>query len=395
MITALIPLPNFALPPGLNSTTTFVSNCSDLYEDDVAMYKRGRLVNLNRQPALYKYKIIMSEAFNDLLKTKEFLRHPDLCMSESEIVFVSTEPIDLLTYECNPYAVIYPLYGKVGGQTYVFAKSVERLMKLMDFYSTAEILTPMEFIQEKVALFGGITPAETGCVTDYAPVYWKISMEEAVNTIMNANSVHDFSGKENVLNEMITPLFWIPDMFPQMFQLASEAVSWNILKMYMNAFADRTNNVRCNVLSSMNMWPSLYQHLSENGRIFTTPYNTLTARMDLLVYYAHAIGSDFFVTVDLSNDHFDVPDLYMQRIEVNGTFSVGGPQRSGLIKEFVRQICQAVDNAWAGNKVRIHKSCMEDVVVLDANTQEILMYIDLVWWTIAASNGLIDRVAKE
>ena len=385
MITALIPLPNFLVPPGpFSDTPTIVSNCSDEYEDDVAHYQRGLTITIPKPPQLYKYRIVITETLGDLLGSKNFLHNPSSCMSESEIIFISTAPINLETYECNPYNVIYPLYGRACGMTVLFTKSIERLLNLADFYAESELITPIEFIQEKMTMLGGILQAgDTEIITGYSPVAWKHSMEEIVNLL------------QVDLDATVSELVWIPSMFPPLFRLASEAVSWQSLKMYVNGFADKTNNVRNGVVGSMIRWGDIQNRLISQGRLFTVPYNTLSARMDLLVYYAHLIGPDFFVTVDMADDHFDIPDLYLQRISLDMNFEIGGMQRSENIKQFVRLLCQATDNPWAGSKVRIHKSCMEDIVVYDANTQEILLYLDLVWWTVAASNGLINRTAKE
>ena len=386
MITALIPLPNFLIPPRGDMTTTVSSPRDTEFQDDVAMYSRARPVHIGRQPLFYKYKLVISEVCNELQTTPQFLHNPMTCMSESEIVFVSTQPINLDTYECDPYAVIYPLYGRTCGQVLLFSKSIDRFLKLVDFYNEEEVITPFEFIQEKTAMYGGILSAgDDWEFLPYAPISWNISLRDIVEIIQN---------KSGDINAIMAKVAYHRSMFSDLFILVSNAVSWQTLKMYVNSFADKTNNVRNGVVGSMCRWDELYNYLVTNGRIMTQPYSW-SARMDLLVHFAHLIGPDFFVTVDMSNDHFDIPDMYMHRIQLQSNFVVGNAQRSGHIKQFVTLLCNALDNPWRGNKVRIHKSCMEDIVVYDAVTNEILLYMDLVWFTLASSNGLINRTVKE
>lgn len=385
MITALIPLPNFLLPPSISDTTIINSPSNIEYETEVASYSRGRSIYINRSPVFYKYKIILSEVIPELQNTKEFLHNPSQFVSESEVVFISTTPIDLDTYETNPYGVIYPLYGKTGGITVVFPKSIERFLKLANFYDDTELMSPIDFIEEQQALYGGLFPAEQEFLSSIAPLAWGIGLQEAAGIIQTDRQQVD---------ALIAKSAYHYSIFPRMFLLASNAVSWQELKMYVNGFADKTNNVRNGVVGSMIRWEELYNHLVYNGRILTRPYY-FDARMDLVVYYAHLIGDDFVATVDMSNDHFDIPDMYLNRIQLDGQFEMFGSQRSGHIKEFVRALCKAVDNPWAGNKIRIHKSCMEDIIVYDAETNEILLYLDLTWFTISAASGLINRVTME
>ena len=383
MITALIPLPNFLLPPRPDQTTVITIPHGVEYEDDMASYERARNIHISQRPSMYKYKLVITEVFNDLQKTTQFLHNPSQCMSESEIVFLSNSPINLDTYECNPYGVIYPLYGRCCGNVMLFTKSIERFLALDNFYEESELITPLDFIQEKQALYGGMLDDLTEFLP-YSPISWNISLEEVVNMIHN---------KED-LSPMIAKIAFHRSMFSDLFLLAAESVSWQTLKMYVNGFADKTNNVRNGVIGSMDRWGMLYDSLTYAGRIMTQPYS-FNGRLDLLIHYAHLIGPDFYVVVDMKNDHFEIPDMYLHRINLDTNFVIGDAQRSEHVKQFVRHLCTSLDNPWYGNKVRIHKSCMEDIVVYDEDTNEILLYMDLVWFTIAASNGLINRTAKE
>ena len=385
MITALIPLPNFLLPPSISDTTIINSPTNVEYETEAASYSRGRSVYINRSPVFYKYKIVLSEVIPELQNTKEFLHNPSQFVSKSEVVFISTTPIDLDTYETSQFGVIYPLYGKTGGITVTFPKSIERFLKLANFYDDTELMSPIDFIEELQALYGGLFPAEQEFMSTIAPLGWNIGLQEAAAIVQ--------SDRQQV-DALIAKSAYHYSIFPRMFLIVSNAVSWQELKLYMNGFADKTNNVRNGVVGSMIRWEELYNHLVSNGRILTRPYY-FDARMDLVVYYAHLIGDDFVATVDMSNDHFDIPDMYLNRIQLNGQFKMFGSQRSEHIKEFVRALFKAVDNPWVGNKIRIHRSCMEDIIVYDVETNEILLYLDLTWFTISAASGLINRVTME
>lgn len=248
----------------------------------------------------------------------------------------------------------------------------------------SEVISPLQFIT-------ALQPDCTGVPLDRdffayraPPIFWRYSFEDAVNAVSG-----DIDSVDNMVAELLNP----SAMFPRAFMVVASALSWQPLKMYVNAFADRTNNARNAILGSMPSWPSIYLRLAMAGKMLMTPARE--SRMDLLVHYAQIIGDDFFVNVDMSDVYFDIPDMYLHRVALAVQFEIAAPQRSERIKEFVRLLYQAAGRPWAGRKLNIHKSYAEDIMVTDVETGELLMYVDLVWWTIACSNSLINQFPKE
>ena len=380
MISAVIPLPNFLT----QRPNILMAPRSDTYEDSDYLFTRTRSLTL-RTNSLFKYKLVLSEVMPSLMGSKQFLRNPNSCLAATEIVLLSTSPIDINTYESDPYGIIYPIYGKCCGQTFVFPTSIQRLMIFLAGGETySEIISPLQFITSMMPECTGIPIDENFFAYRAPPLFWKYSFEDAISFMRG-----DAEGIDCVISELLNP----SAMFPKFFMIVASALSWQPLKMYVNAFADRTDNARNAMVGTMPYWPSIYLRLARAGRMLMTPDQH--ARMDLLIHYAQTIGDDFFVVVDMSEKYFDIPDMYLSRVSLSVNFEVAMPQRSERIKEFVRLLYQAVGRPWAGRKLHIHKTYAEDIIVKDVNTDEILLYVDLVWWTIACGNSLINQIPKE
>ena len=382
MITALIPLPNFMLPSSSANIVRGSVN-AETFDDGMNSYIRGRDIYFGEGATWHKYKITIREPYQELMENaKNFLHNQAMFAMESDIVFVTNRPINLDTYESDPHGIIYPVYGKSCGGTYVFPRAIERFLRSLSFDMDKELITPLDLLEEKYAqTMGHLLDLDSSFFAKgFAPVYCSMSLCDMCTNL-------DSSSLITVTNEQLLSR----SLFSETFLWMADAVSWQMLKPYVNMFTDRTNNVRNGAVGYMFNWKKMASDLNRQLVVLSCP-DPVSSCMSQLIYYAHKIGDDFFVDVDTSDPAWEVPDMYLHRVDIQSSFVVGEAQRNEEIKLFVMLLSRAVGHAWAGKKIHIHRSCMEDITVTDIATGNILVYIDLVWWTVAASNSLIDRI---
>lgn len=389
MITAVIPLPSFPHP--------FLEHQRTEFYGSNAIYTTGRSLNLGGVQ-WYKYKLILTEVNEELRRDhpEVFLARPQEFTSVSEVVIVCRRPIDLNTYKSDPTDQIFPLYGRVCGMTYIFLEPVAKFLSAIGDVC-GELITPAGFLNEQCGYFGGhplyqcenesaATRAWYEKSEVIAPAFIQETLEEMTNEIADdPNKVSNWTSYISIA--AILP----PDMLRVI-----RATTWFELAPYVNVFADRTNNVRNNALTmyTSGVWNEMFSSFT-NGVLMTGCVEWSWNAFSML-FAMDKLGYDFYINVDYTDASSAlVGDVYLHEVDTRSIFRVEEATRSSLAHAFASYLLAPIRNKCCGRKIHIHKSCMEDITVTDLDTNEVLLYVDLVWWTLAANNGLITRYPYE
>jgi len=394
MITAVIPLPNF--------TQAFLDNTDQLlgidpidgFDSGAASYSVGREFSLGVR-RWFKYKLVMQDTFNDLKdQAKMFLSDPNACMSESEIVIVSSTEINLDNYDTHYSNVIYPIYGHCCGMTVLFTKSIERLLRTNDFYAAGEIISPLDFLSENYTLNTGHPPPDVFLTegielakSGFSPADVDYSLEQMNNMV--SGRIRDMENNVK-LAALVNKFATINNIavYPDTFLKVAHAVSWGEIQPYINEFLDKTDNVRNAVVASMKNWDEVCNKVVSSYALCIHPTNTYFMGKMIAMFLQQY--DDFYFDVDMNDPHPTIPDTYVTHVYTDTQFNKSMPSVSPVAKDLLHLYLKCI-GLGNGKKVRVHRSCMEDVSITDLETGDVYGYIDLVWWIMASSHGLIDR----
>ena len=388
MITAVIPLPSFPHP--------FLEQQRMDFCGPNAIYTTGRSLNLGGVH-WYKYKLILTEVNEELRRDhpEMFLSRPQEFTSVTEVVIVCRQPIDLNTYKSDPTDQIFPLYGRICGLTYIFLEPVARFLSTIGEVF-GELITPAGFLNEQCGYFGGRPlyqlENESDAVNAWYRKYEAIApafVQETLEEI--SNEVADDPSLRHKVNKWASYIS-LAEIMPKDMLRVIRATTWFELVPYVNVFADKTNNVRNNALQmyTSGVWSELFSRFTNDVLMTGCPEWSWNAPR--MLFAMERLGYDFYINVDYTNASSAlVGDVYIHEVDTGSIFHVEEAARSSMAHAFASYLLAPIRNKCFGRKIHIHKSCMEDITVTDLDTNEVLLYVDLVWWTMAANNGLITR----
>lgn len=404
MITAIVPLPNFHASSFLGGCiygqmSRFFTSESDgflPFDLDVSI---GR--NLPFIKKLYKYKIYIAENIDELLKSSPalILHNPYGAAVNSEIIFISETPIDMVNLSFDQNGRIYPIYGKYGnGDTILFVPNINRLLTEQFCYTQArdQVLSVATFLDYLDSLafhssaFPPTGPRNFGPRGGVISEFSRIGFSTPLSVLLDPKD-------ETIYGELVTKFAVFDQQVSREFYSFAKCTSFGQMIPYINSQTNNMNEVRSAALGACLGWDELGEKLSENGLLFTeSPDIKHPMQFDAFssvgrfISLLDKVGQEDFV-FDIRADERNISDMYMIQIDAEKCFE----RQSARLPSWYdlgTAACDAFElTAQFGVKdLQVHKSCIEDISITDKHTGELLLYVDLVWWTIACAEGLVN-----
>lgn len=298
---------------------------------------------------------------------------------------------------------IYPLYGKIYQRHILFTQRINQFFQATSCCSCSphtsnQVMSTMDFINSIDHAIGanGEPTLKVGMDGDFpgaSPIIRNDPLMEIMNELLTdlqfSNPWGNLSQQFRITQEMIPP---------EIAMVIQGATQSTDLLRFDSPTRRVKSDVQIAVEFSRENWEETSRRIHDDNAVLSqTTDNILpctpedNSRMGLVLgSIADIPAEDFWF--DVRSSLMDTSDFYIKKINPYTGFSRTTERLHGW-DTLVHNLIYAVDllGKFPGTVMVAHKSCLEDLTVYDRRTNKILLYIDLVWWTLASANGLINK----
>ena len=288
----------------------------------------------------------------------------------------------------------FPIYMHIGGTCVLFVDAINKLFRrapalISSQPETSDVISPAELI---------LTVAELSCMdvpcnqvlTDLAYIRRDDSV---VSLIMNSTvDMMSSSTGEAMVNRYMLTVHNTPNLVQQIRKIRCIGH----LRLFMNPYGSVPSDIAAVCMMNTARFDEIAQHLQKQDAlpVFSQEINltepedfSLVGRWLSGIFMQPYSDYQFPLRVDMR----DCSDLYAKKCNVYDGFK-SSFDRINDARHFLDCVGMSFSfGAEDGKEYIAQRSWLEDVVVRDPATNEIVLYLDLIPWILACADGLINR----
>lgn len=390
MISSIIELPNFhGLIDDVYGCSSVVNEGSSSYPENLDLVD-GRHLSMGRLSAKiypkYPYKYRM-----DLVDGRGGYSH---------IFLISIGHFDPRTFldENKQPTRVYPIYGKVRGKYVLFIDRINEFFKDTECivapqsFNGSTVMSTMDYVTTAQTAIESMPMRNASIAYDCSYVVRDDPYEDILNiALSNISSAENHVGVLNAYGVLLGL------MSPEIQMIYKFLKSSDDLRRFDSPLRRSRSDVQIAVEAALPFWPDIDRQLHVEDRIFKQSTDSRVPHsLDGLGFMEKTLNAIYQMDVedfwfDIRPDPKDISDFYIKKINPYTGFSKVTSRMTSW-SDLIFDLIYATDliGRFPDTLMMAHRSCLEDLTIYDKTTNQILLYIDLVWWVLAAAPGLIN-----
>ena len=349
--------------------------------------------NLARVAVVYKYKLGFAISHNG--------SRPHIV----EVIGISNIDFDarsIMSIEVNQ-GLFFPIYMKSGSNCYLFVESINDLLKEpgsildSDLALTGQVMSPATLLSEVLEYrYDKSISRDTNTELELLKKFSSVDRPDNVIDLIYSGLME--RNLDDLYIRYLNPLHAIPRVF---YDFANVRTVGH-LKHFLSPYGQVPSDIAARCMGISKNLPYLdnlrYKlHITNAIPTVSTDVNysgdyelSITGKWLAGIFMAESSDMEFTMQINPAVGD-KIADLYARTTDVSHNF-----HKSWELLRWSKDYLYFLDTAFAlfqykKPQLLVNRSWLEDLIIRDPDTKEILIYVDMVFWMIACSSGLINK----